>query len=143
MILGTTPSAACLPCVPCCAIIHVSRPARFSASVHISEAFCCELIAAQVAAGAAQVYEGELRGVRQLSASGAAQLSADLDYFCNVLAALGVAVPPALLTWQVRVMRARSSAPLLGPMLGPAGRLGCIVHASWRLMLGAADWPGC
>jgi hypothetical protein len=48
------------------------------------------------------VYERELRGIRQLSASGAGQLGADLDYFCNVLAALGVSLPPALLTWQAR-----------------------------------------
>lgn len=43
----------------------------------------------------------ELSSIRQLSEAGSAQLAADLDYFCNVLAALGVALPPQLVTWQV------------------------------------------
>ena len=43
----------------------------------------------------------ELTGIRALSASGGAQLAADLDYFCNVLGALGVALPLQLATWQV------------------------------------------
>ena len=64
----------------------------------------CSLPAAraQVAAGAADAYVRELTGIRALSASGAAQLAADLDYFCNVLGALGVALPLQLATWQVR-----------------------------------------
>ncbi len=55
----------------------------------------------QVAAGAAHLYVQELASIKRLSESGAAQLAADLDYFCNVLTALGVALPPQLVTWQV------------------------------------------
>ncbi|EIE19328.1 hypothetical protein COCSUDRAFT_67854 [Coccomyxa subellipsoidea C-169] len=57
----------------------------------------------RVAAGAAELYVRELAKIAALSESGAAQLAADLDYFCNVLAALGVAVPLQLVTWQVAV----------------------------------------
>ncbi|KAK9915106.1 hypothetical protein WJX75_004782 [Coccomyxa subellipsoidea] len=57
----------------------------------------------RVAAGAAELYVRELAKITSLSESGAAQLAADLDYFCNVLAALGVAVPLQLVTWQVAV----------------------------------------
>lgn len=56
----------------------------------------------QVAAGAARVYLQELSSIKRLSETGSAQLAADLDYFCNVLAALGVALLPQLVTWQVR-----------------------------------------
>ena len=55
----------------------------------------------QVAAGAARVYAQELASIKRLSEVGSTQLAADLDYFCNVLAALGVALPPQLVTWQV------------------------------------------
>ncbi len=55
----------------------------------------------QVAAGAAELYVRELARIGSLSSAGSAQLAADLDYFCNVLAALGVALPPQLVTWQV------------------------------------------
>ena len=57
----------------------------------------------QVAAGAARVYVQELSSIKRLSETGSAQLAADLDYFCNVLAALGVALPPQLVTWQVKI----------------------------------------
>ena len=56
----------------------------------------------QVAAGAARVYVQELSSIKRLTEAGSAQLAADLDYFCNVLSALGVALPPQLVTWQVR-----------------------------------------
>ena len=46
----------------------------------------------------------ELSSIRRLSDAGSAQLAADLDYFCNVLAALGVNLPPQLVTWQVRLL---------------------------------------
>ncbi|CAL5221832.1 g4090 [Coccomyxa viridis] len=54
----------------------------------------------KVAAGAARVYVQELSSIKRLTEAGSAQLAADLDYFCNVLAALGVALPPQLVTWQ-------------------------------------------
>lgn len=55
----------------------------------------------QVAAGAADLFASELQHIRSLSQQGAKQLAADLEYFCNVLAALGVSLPPILGTWQV------------------------------------------
>ena len=55
-----------------------------------------------MAGGAAEALLGELGALGRLSSPGAAQLAADLDYFCNVLAALGVALSPPLLTWQAR-----------------------------------------
>ena len=59
---------------------------------------CC-----QVAVGAADLYAAQLQQVPMLSLQGSQQLAADLEYFCNVLSALGVAVPPTLGTWQVAV----------------------------------------
>lgn len=55
-----------------------------------------------MAAGAAELYVRELARIGKLSSAGSAQLAADLDYFCNVLAALGVALPQQLITWQVQ-----------------------------------------
>ena len=55
-----------------------------------------------MAGGAAGALVVELGALWRLSGPGAAQLAADLDYFCNVLAALGVALSPPLLTWQAR-----------------------------------------
>ena len=40
-----------------------------------------------------------------LTQHGGQQLLADLEYFGNVLAALGVALPPSLVTWEVRTGR--------------------------------------
>ena len=55
----------------------------------------------QVASGAAELYAEEVQQIRSLTPHGTQQLLADLEYFCNVLAALGVALPPTLTTWQV------------------------------------------
>ena len=55
----------------------------------------------QVATGAAELYADEVQHIHKLSPHGTQQLLADLEYFCNVLAALGVALPPSLSTWQV------------------------------------------
>lgn len=57
--------------------------------------------AVQVAAGAAKEYQQALGGIASLSAAGAGQAAVDAEYFCNVLSALGVPLPPALATWQV------------------------------------------
>lgn len=54
-----------------------------------------------MAAGAADAYSDQLQQIPLLSAQGSQQLAADLEYFCNVLSALGVAVPSRLGTWQV------------------------------------------
>ena len=59
---------------------------------------------AQVAAGAADLYANELHHITHLSRHGAQQLLADLEYFCNVLAALGIPLPPILGTWQTALM---------------------------------------
>ena len=55
----------------------------------------------QVAVGAADLYAAQLQQITSLSSQGSQQLAADLEYFCNVLSALGVSVPPTLGTWQV------------------------------------------
>ncbi len=62
------------------------------------------LYRAQVAAGAAEEYLQALNSIASLSAAGAGQAAADAEYFCNVLSALGVQLPPALGTWQVRLI---------------------------------------
>ncbi|KAK9846891.1 hypothetical protein WJX84_000821 [Apatococcus fuscideae] len=54
-----------------------------------------------VAEGAAELYVVQLSQLQSLSAQGSAQLAADLEYFCNVVSALGVSIPPALATWQI------------------------------------------
>ncbi len=58
----------------------------------------------QVVAGAADLYADELHHITHLSKHGAQQLLADLEYFCNVLAALGIPLPPILGTWQTALM---------------------------------------
>ena len=55
----------------------------------------------QVALATAAHYQQQLAAVGGLTPAGAAQLAADLEYFCNVLSTLGVAVPPSLAAWQV------------------------------------------
>jgi len=50
-----------------------------------------------VAGGAAGALVAELGALGRLSGPGAAQLAADLDYFCNVLAALGGRARPGSL----------------------------------------------
>lgn len=59
------------------------------------------LVRLQVASGAAELYADEVQQIASLSHHGTQQLLADLEYFCNVLAALGVALPASLSTWQV------------------------------------------
>lgn len=53
----------------------------------------------QVAAGAAALYVQQLQRIERFSPLGSQQLAADLEYFCNVLAALSVALPPELISW--------------------------------------------
>ncbi|KAL4457254.1 hypothetical protein ABPG75_012119 [Micractinium tetrahymenae] len=54
----------------------------------------------KVALDTASGYQQQLAALPGLSAQGAAQLAADLEYFTNVLSTLGVAVPPSLAAWQ-------------------------------------------
>lgn len=65
----------------------------------------------QVAAGAADLYTDELQQTPFLSPQGSQQLAADLEYFCNVLSALGVAIPSRLGTWQVAVQWSSDDFP--------------------------------
>ena len=72
-----------------------------------------QLVAAwvdRVALAAAGLYLGQLAQVRGLSAQGAVQLVADIEYFCNVLNTLGLGVPPALAAWQAALMAADADA---------------------------------
>lgn len=55
-----------------------------------------------MATGAAQLYADEMLQIPYLTQHGGQQLLADLEYFGNVLAALGVALPASLVTWEVR-----------------------------------------
>lgn len=72
----------------------------------------------QVALETAAAYQSQLVALPGLSPQGAAQLAADLEYFCNVLTTLGVAVPPSLAAWQ-----AAAAAPpeALPPLVEAAG----------------------
>ena len=65
------------------------------------QAWIVVLTPSQVATGAAEMYSDEVQQIHNLSHHGTQQLLADLEYFCNVLAALGVALPVGLSTWQV------------------------------------------
>ena len=65
-----------------------------------------------MAVGAAEVYEEQLGRIGALSPAGAAQAAADTEYFCNVLSALGVPLPPPLATWQVRHALASTFSPV-------------------------------
>jgi hypothetical protein len=55
----------------------------------------------QVVRGAGLLYADALLQIKALSPSGAAQMAADAEYFCNVMSALAVAPPPALITAQL------------------------------------------
>ena len=61
----------------------------------------------QVAVGAADMLVDQLASIKALRQQGAQQLAADLEYFCNVLSALGVGPPAAIATWQVRYLAVR------------------------------------
>jgi len=60
----------------------------------------------RLALGGAEALVGALTGLRALTTRGASQAEADADYFCNVLAALEVPPPPALLTLRALAPRA-------------------------------------
>eukprot|EP00252_Welwitschia_mirabilis_P007981 TRINITY_DN19689_c0_g1_i1.p1 TRINITY_DN19689_c0_g1~~TRINITY_DN19689_c0_g1_i1.p1 ORF type:complete len:847 (-),score=167.14 TRINITY_DN19689_c0_g1_i1:101-2641(-) len=54
----------------------------------------------KVAEGATALYIEQLRGIQSVTDRGAQQLSADVDYFCNILTALMMPIPPVLATFQ-------------------------------------------
>ncbi|EFJ06368.1 hypothetical protein SELMODRAFT_135591 [Selaginella moellendorffii] len=84
----------------------------------------------KVAEGATALYVDQIRGIRNLNERGAQQLSADIDYLCNVLTALSMNVPAVLSTFQQCVGATRDQlaefAKGVGPDLdGPTVRLVC------------------
>lgn len=68
---------------------------------------------------AAELLELTLRALPRLSVAGAAQLSADLEYLCNVLGTLGIEVPEELGAWSAAVAAADRAA--LAGLLRDAG----------------------
>ncbi|KAL5701663.1 Golgi transport complex subunit 7 [Ranunculus cassubicifolius] len=53
----------------------------------------------KVAEGATVLYMEQLRGIQEVSESGAQQLAADIEYLSNVLSALSMPIPPVLATF--------------------------------------------
>ena len=54
---------------------------------------------AKIAEASAELLLKEVRAIASLTDQGAAQLSADLEYFSNIVAALSLAPPSALIAW--------------------------------------------
>lgn len=85
----------------------------------------------QVAEGATALYIDQIRGIQVLSERGSQQLSADIEYLCNVLSALSMSTPLVLSTFQVCVSTPRSKLPELAeqdggtPIDNPTFRLVC------------------
>lgn len=73
----------------------------------------------RAALSSSQLYLDQLRRVKALSAQGAGQLAADIEYFSNVLSTLGLAVPPVMAAWQA-ALEAPDAAALEG-LRGLAG----------------------
>ena len=94
---------------------------------------------AQVALGAAREYLRQLEGIPALSAAGGGQAAADAEYFCNVLSALGVPLPPQLGTWQVGWGQGcQGFGQVLGRWRGPWGTLQRVQRVSCRQPRAAA-----
>ena len=75
----------------------------------------------QVALDTAAHYQAQLGGIAGLTAQGSAQLAADLEYFCNVLTTLGVAVPPSLAAWQAAAAVPADGYALVAEAAGEGG----------------------
>jgi len=75
----------------------------------------------RVVAGVAGAYAEALLRVPELSPGGAGQLAADVEYFANVMAALRVAPPPALLTLQAFAALPADQFPAAGAAAVAAG----------------------
>ena len=74
-----------------------------------------------MAVGAADLYAAQLQHITSLSSQGSQQLAADLEYFCNVLSALGVSVPPTLGTWQVAAQWPSEEVPAAAQLAAEDG----------------------
>lgn len=81
----------------------------------------------QVAEGAIAVYIEQIRGIQALSERGALQLSADIEYLCNVLTALSMSIPPVLHTFLVCLSTPRNKLAEVGEQDG-------IDNATFRLV---------
>ena len=68
---------------------------------------------ADVAEAACGLLLGEVRRVRALSEPGAAQLAADIEYFINVVAALSLEPPRALVAYGACCAASRDSYAIL------------------------------
>eukprot|EP00850_Spirogloea_muscicola_P009387 SM000052S17779 [mRNA] locus=s52:718780:723671:+ [translate_table: standard] len=74
-----------------------------------------------VAEGATALYIEQLRAIAALSERGARQLAADIEYLCNVLAALSMATPAVLGTFQACLNCPRDQLPELAMQDGGGG----------------------
>jgi hypothetical protein len=79
----------------------------------------------KIAEGATALYIDQIRGIQVLSERGAQQLSADIEYLCNVLSILSMTAPLVLSTFQTCVSTPRNKLPELvehdgGPPIDPA-----------------------
>ena len=75
-----------------------------------------QLVAAWVdraALSSSQLYLDQLQRIKGLTAQGAGQLAADIEYFSNVLSTLGLAVSPVMAAWQA-ALEAPDAAALEG-----------------------------
>eukprot|EP00850_Spirogloea_muscicola_P014912 SM000110S18919 [mRNA] locus=s110:433576:438452:+ [translate_table: standard] len=75
----------------------------------------------KVAEGATALYIEQLRAIAALSERGARQLAADIEYLCNVLAALSMATPAVLGTFQACLNCPRNQLPELAMQDGGGG----------------------
>eukprot|EP00850_Spirogloea_muscicola_P009999 SM000057S18429 [mRNA] locus=s57:547827:552731:- [translate_table: standard] len=75
----------------------------------------------KVAEGATALYIEQLRAIAALSEQGARQLAADIEYLCNVLAALSMATPAVLGTFQACLNCPRDQLPELAMQDGGGG----------------------
>lgn len=87
----------------------------------------CLIRLMKVAEGATAMYIDQIRGIQALNERGAQQLSADIEYLCNVLSALSMSIPPVLSTFQACVASPRDKLPELAKQEG-------LDNASFRLV---------
>lgn len=74
----------------------------------------------QVALGTAEMYLEQLLRIETLSDKGAQQAAADLEYLCNVYAALGETVPTPLITFMQCSVTMRDAFTDMVKAEGPA-----------------------
>lgn len=95
----------------------------------------------RVAAAAADAFVAAVVPIRALSAAGARQLDADVDYLCNVLAALSLPPPPPLATLrQLAAAACEAGAGRLAAAVAAAAARGAAggADAEWDATVAAA-----